>query len=151
VLALGAAGMAVCAQINRPLLRRYPRDRILKIANLVSVVLGVLLCVVAWCDKGGFLALIVPMLLILALRGLSLPLSLAAALMSEDRHIGVTSALVGAGSFALGAAFSALPSRFADGSARPVVATMLLALSLAALTLWRVAPTNAGAAVGEPV
>jgi DHA1 family bicyclomycin/chloramphenicol resistance-like MFS transporter len=150
VLALGAGGMMAFAQLNRPLLRRFHRDRILKAANSLSVAVGLLLCVVAWSGVGGFPGLIAPMLLILALRGLSMPLAAAGALVSEDRHVGVTAALVGAGSFAWGAAFSALPSRFADGSARPMAAVMLLALVLATVVLWRVVPTKSDASPAAP-
>ena len=142
VLAFGAGGMMACAQLNRRLLRRFHRDQILKSANWLSVVLGAVLCAVAWSGVGGFAALIAPMLMILALRGLSMPLAAAAALTSQDRHVGVTSALVGAGGFGWGAAFSALPSRFADGSARPMAAAMLLALILATVALWRVVPAQ---------
>ena len=142
VLALGAGGMMACAQLNRPLMRWFDRDRILKTANMLSVLLGLLLCAIAWAGTRSFTVLVAPMLLILALRGLSMPLAAAAALVSQDRHIGVTSALVGAGSFAWGAAFSALPSRFADGTARPVAAAMLLALVMASAAMWGVVPAK---------
>jgi DHA1 family bicyclomycin/chloramphenicol resistance-like MFS transporter len=137
VLALGAGAMMACAQFNRILLRRWSRDVLLRTANAISIGLGVILCATAFIDRGGFAAIIIPMLLILALRGLSMPVSAAAALLAEDRHVGSISALIGSGAFFCGAVFSALPSRFADGTARPMALVMLAGLVLAAVVLQR--------------
>ncbi|MGL4541643.1 MAG: hypothetical protein ACRCUI_03935, partial [Polymorphobacter sp.] len=104
-----------------------------------GVVAGMLLLVVAVTGVGGTPVLLAVLFAALASYGLISTNTTAAALSVDPHRAGTASALIGAGSFLVGALASLLTGALHDGTAVPMAAVMAGALLLSALALFGMA------------
>lgn len=136
VFGLNAAAIIGASQINRSLLRRFTADRILARASVVAVVFGVLLAIFAYTGVGGMWTVLPCVFFILGSYGFMQGNTMAGALSVDPRRAGSISALMGGVSFGAGALASSLTGVMHDGTARPLAATVLVALVGSSLALF---------------
>jgi len=135
VFGVNAIGLVGATQINARLARRYPSDFILGRANLGVFIAAVILLVDAVTEFGGLWGVVVPLFLIMSGMGFNQGNASAGALNVDPRRAGATSALLGASSFAAGAAASALAGVFRDGTAKPMAFAIVASLVVAVISL----------------
>ena len=131
---LNAFAVIGAGQANRYVLRRMTPDQVLARASKVSVALGVALAAAALIGAGAWTVLGL-LFLLLATYGFMQGNTMAGALNVDPLRAGSVSALLGAFSFATGAAASSLAAAFHDGTGRPMAVVMALAVSGSALAL----------------
>lgn len=136
VFGLNAAAIIGASQINRSLLRRFTADRILARASVVAVVFGLLLAIFAYTGVGGMWTVLPCVFFILGSYGFMQGNTMAGALSVDPRRAGSISALMGGVSFGAGALASSLTGVMHDGTARPLAATVLVALVGSSLALF---------------
>jgi len=143
---LNGAGLIAATQMNRWLLRRRSYDEILVWANGFGVASAALLAATAVTGLGGMLGVLGPLFLVVSGLGFNQANTLAGAMALDPQRAGATSALFGAGQFALGAAASALASALHDGTARPMALVIAGTLVVAGAALHLLAKPKAQAA-----
>jgi DHA1 family bicyclomycin/chloramphenicol resistance-like MFS transporter len=155
VFGAGAAGLIAGTQLNARLLRRWTPEQVLSVSVALAGVAAVALVVVAATGAGGLPGLLVPLWLVLALCGVSLPNTGALALSLHGEAAGTAAALLGALQFAVGALAAPLVGVLGTESALPMAAVMGgAALLAAAVMLLLVRPRGLAAATAaseEPV
>jgi DHA1 family bicyclomycin/chloramphenicol resistance-like MFS transporter len=139
LFALLAVAVIGSGQVNRMLLDHIPSMRILHVASAVGVVIGIVLLGVAASGVGGRWLLLAVLFAALASYSFIATNTTAAALSVDPQRAGTASALIGAGSFAMGALASLLAGALHDGTPLPMAAIMAGALTLSALALFGLA------------
>ncbi len=132
--AIIAVGVIGSSQVNRRLLDHFASDDILRVASLGGVVAGGALLVAAQPAMPEW-ALLVALFAALTSFGFMAANSTAGALAIDPSRAGAASALIGSGSFAVGAAAAALTGLFHDGTPRPMAVVMAVSLAGAAAAL----------------
>jgi MFS transporter, DHA1 family, multidrug resistance protein len=135
IFGLNALGIVGSGQINRMILRRVHPDRVLSIASVAAVGLGVALMIAAWSGVGERWTVLPLVFLVFCSLGFMQGNTTAGALNVDPLRAGSVSALMGTVGFAAGALASTLAAVLHDGSARPMALVMMLALTGSALAL----------------
>lgn len=135
IFGLNAVGIIASSQINRYLLRRWTPDEVLGRASLASVAAATLLAVAAVSGIGSPWTVLPLLFVLLSVYGFMQGNAMAGALNVDIRRAGSVSALMGGASFGVGALASGLTGILHDGTPRPMVLTMLVALTGSALAL----------------
>jgi DHA1 family bicyclomycin/chloramphenicol resistance-like MFS transporter len=132
---LNAVGLVTASQINRWLLARYPGAQILTLALAFMAASALLLLGLTATGLGGFPGMLMALFCCIASIGFVGPNATAAAMAPYGQRAGSASALLGAMQFACGAASGALVSVLDNGTALPMVGTIVLCTVLAFLML----------------
>ncbi len=135
IFGFNALGIVGSGQINRMILRRVHPDRVLAVASLVAVGLGIALTLVAYTGFGERWTVLPLVFLVFCSLGFMQGNTTAGALNVDPLRAGSISALMGTVGFAAGALASTLSAVLHDGSARPMALVMILALAGSALAL----------------
>lgn len=135
VFGANAAGLIGAGQVNRLILRWTTPDRVLARACLVSTAIAAALAACAFLGLDGPWTVLPLLFALLASYGFMQGNATAGALNVDPLRAGSTSALMGAVSFATGAAASSLAGLLHDGSARPMAMIMFGSMIGAALAL----------------
>jgi DHA1 family bicyclomycin/chloramphenicol resistance-like MFS transporter len=152
VFGAGAAGLIAGTQLNARLLRTYTPQQVLSVSVAAAGLSAVALVVVAASGAGGLAGLLVPLWLVLAFCGVSLPNTGALALSLHGEAAGTAAALLGALQFAVGALAAPLVGVLGTTSALPMASVMGGAALVAALVMFLVVrPAGVGVAEPEPV
>ena len=139
VFAGGAVGLIGATQINVRLLRRWSPQQILVGSLLGGLVAGSVLLVSAQTGFGGLAGVLVPLWIVLAMVGLSLPNVPALALSRHGEVAGTAAALLGAVQSGVGALAASLVGVLGVGSMATAVAIVVAGSMLAAnVVLWLV-------------
>jgi DHA1 family bicyclomycin/chloramphenicol resistance-like MFS transporter len=130
----GMNSMAYIAynQLNPSLVKRWGISPVISVAVSVLLLACLVLTGLAWFPQGA-LALVVTLLASELGFGLVLPCAMVGALSRHQAHAGSASALLGTLQYSGGAVAGLAVGMLADGSARPMAATMLLCAGLAVL------------------
>lgn len=128
IFGLNAFGLIGSGQVNRILLRRLEPDYVLIRASVVAIVIGVVLALAAFTGWGGRWTVLPLIFLLLSSYGFMQGNTMAGALSVDPVRAGSLSALMGAMSFATGAAAASLSAVLHDGTPRPMAGVMMLAL-----------------------
>ncbi|CAN7296947.1 multidrug effflux MFS transporter [Phenylobacterium sp. LjRoot225] len=135
VFGLNAVGVIAASQWNRRLLRRFTPDEVLERAAYAGVAAALLLTLAAVTGWGERWSVLPTLFLALATYGLMQGNTMAGALNVDPRRAGSISALMGAFSFAAGAAATGVAGLMHDGTARPMAVVMLISMAGSALAL----------------
>jgi DHA1 family bicyclomycin/chloramphenicol resistance-like MFS transporter len=135
VFGLNALGIVAGTQLNPLLLRRFRPSQVVTVAvSCGTVVAGVMVLTTA-TDAGGLLGLLVPLALVVATCGLSMPNTPALALSRHGEAAGTAAALLGSVTFGVGALTAPLVGVLGTGSAVPMAAVIAAAVASAAVLL----------------
>jgi MFS transporter, DHA1 family, multidrug resistance protein len=132
LFAMNGAALVISSQVNRLLVGRLSPYQLMRFGLIASAVAGVALLAVALAGGHPLVALMVPLVAIIASFGLVAPNSSALALSAHGDEAGAGSALLGALRFASGAVVAPLVGVGGAGTATPMVA-IIVVLGLAAL------------------
>jgi DHA1 family bicyclomycin/chloramphenicol resistance-like MFS transporter len=135
---LNALGLIAASQINVRLLRRFSGQAILSAAVVAAMAAGFALAAVAIAGIGGLIGLMIPLFVVVATIGFTLPNSIAAAMARARGHGGAASALIGVMQFGLAALAGSLVGALHARSAVPM-AVVIAGLGLAAFLVVRLA------------
>lgn len=117
---LNAFGLIACSQINRYLLTRYSPENILRRTLQLTTIFGVAMFVTALFDKGGLIALLIPLFCYMSSLGFIAPNAAANALERQGMRAGSASALLGALHFGIATVSSTLIGLISSHSALPM-------------------------------
>ena len=129
----------LATQVNPRLLPRYGAARLMRAALATYVVAGAIMLLLAVLNRGGPLAVVLPVMASMASLGFIMPNTAVAALSRHASRAGSASALMGTVQFSLAACSGALVGALTDGTPRPMAA-MLLAGALGAFAADRLRP-----------
>jgi DHA1 family bicyclomycin/chloramphenicol resistance-like MFS transporter len=129
-----AAGIMLCAWLNRRLLGRFGVDPMLRFGIALAAGAGVLLALAGLTGLGGVPGILVPLFCFVASIGFVSANSIAAGLDLFPQQAGMAAAVIGTMQFGVGAALSAVVDLFDDGSALPMCGAIAVA-GLAALAV----------------
>jgi len=127
-----AAGMVVASQINGRMSHRVPLWRVLRLANLVQLVAGILLLGSVLSGIGGLLGVFAGVFVYVSAQGFVFPNGSAIAMMRHGDIAGTASALLGTNQFLI-AAIATIFLGFIDNPALPMA--LVIAGSAVASTL----------------
>jgi DHA1 family bicyclomycin/chloramphenicol resistance-like MFS transporter len=133
---LNAAGIIAFTQANCRLLLRNDTDRVLGIANFVNLLFCLVLLTMAVTNAVGLIGILVPLFVVVSLRGLTFPNASAGAMAPFPEKAGSASALLGSVQFAIAAVASAAVGILHDGTAVPMAA-VITACGLMAFVSYR--------------
>ncbi len=139
VFQANAAGMICLSQLNAHWLKRHTPEYILMRARPLSIVFAVLMMITAWTGFGGIWGVLAPLFLVIASFGLIGPNTQAAAMSVDLSRTGAISSLMGASTFAVGAAMTVLVGATHDGTAKPLATIILVAIVLSTIALYGLA------------
>jgi DHA1 family bicyclomycin/chloramphenicol resistance-like MFS transporter len=139
VFGINAAGMIAVSQLNAHLLRFHTPEAILVRSRLASIAFAVVLVIDALSGFGGMWGILVPLFFVIASFGLVGPNTQASGLNVDLARTGAISSLMGAATFAVGAAMSVVTGFFHDGTPRPLAAIILAAILLSSAALYGLA------------
>jgi len=139
IFALNALGLIIASQLNRHLLTRLAPDWIARRGALAAMGFSALLLVLALMGLAGLWVTMALLFLGLGSYGFVSSNSSALALGAMPQRAGAISALIGAGSFAFGAAASALTAPFAADGPLAIATGMAAGFAGSAFCLHRVA------------
>jgi DHA1 family bicyclomycin/chloramphenicol resistance-like MFS transporter len=131
VFGANALGLTISSQINPRLISLFGTRQVLTGAMLVGAGAAALLVVVGATGVGGLVGVLVPLAVLVASVGLSLPNTPALALSRHGEAAGTAAAILGAVQFGVGAAVAPLVGLFGSSSAAPMGAVMLSTTLLA--------------------
>jgi DHA1 family bicyclomycin/chloramphenicol resistance-like MFS transporter len=134
VFGANAAGLTISSQVNPLLIRRFGVLNVLTGAMLVGAVAAAALVVAGLTGVGGLFGVLVPLGVVVASVGLSLPNTPALALTRHGEAAGTAAAVLGAVQFGIGALVAPLVGMFGSTSAAPMGAIMV-GVTLAASVL----------------
>lgn len=134
VFGLNAAGLTVASQLNPVLIRTFGVVNVLTGAILVGMLAAAGLVVVGLSGWGGLLGVLIPLGVVVAAAGLSLPNTPALALTRHGEAAGTAAAVLGAVQFGIGAGVAPLVGMFGSTSALPM-GVVMLAVTASAATL----------------
>ena len=138
VFGLNAVGLTVFSQLNPVLIRRWGVVNVLSAAMLVGLSAAALLVVAGLTGAGGLLGVLLPLGVVVASVGLSLPNTPALALSRHGEAAGTAAALLGAVQFGIGALVAPLVGMFGSTNAAPMGAIMVAVTALAAVLMFGV-------------
>jgi DHA1 family bicyclomycin/chloramphenicol resistance-like MFS transporter len=125
--------------VNRHLLRRHSLDRILSVASIVTLVIGVLMMVTTSTGFGGFWGVFLPIFALMSTFGSMQSNTAAGALSIDPLRAGSVAAMLGGSAFGVGAVSSALAGMMHDGSAKPMALIILVSVFGSAWALYGLA------------
>ncbi|MGD9741936.1 MAG: Bcr/CflA family multidrug efflux MFS transporter [Dongiaceae bacterium] len=126
IFGTNAFGLILVSQVNGRVVHRYGADRILRAANVVQAVAGLVLLVAAATGIGGFWGLAVPLFVFVTCVGVIAPNATALAMAPQGAQAGMASALLGTIQFGIAAAAAAAVGAIHDDTARPMAAVIAL-------------------------
>ena len=135
IFAIIASGIIGSAQLNHWLLKRFTNQQLVKYTMLFQTVVGSLLIAGVYFDVFSKWALVAATFAFLAGQGITGPNCTALALAPFTRHTGSAASLLGSFRMAIGGAMSVVVSAWHDGSALPMVTTMVLCVMMGLLVL----------------
>lgn len=138
VFGANAAGLTVFSQLNPVLIRRWGVVNVLSGAMVVGLVAATALVVAGLTGAGGLLGVLVPLGVVVASVGLSLPNTPALALTRHGEAAGTAAAMLGAVQFGIGALVAPMVGMFGSTSAAPMGAIMVGVTALATLLMFGV-------------
>ena len=103
-----AAGMVAASQINGHMPKRIPVWKVLRVANIVQLIAGVLLLACAITGFGGLWGIYVNLFVYVAAQGFVFPNGSAIAMMRHGNVAGTASALLGTNQFVIAALATAV-------------------------------------------
>lgn len=121
-----AAGYVAAAQINPLVLVRFGPKRVLLAATVAVFVIGAALLGISWVRPGAWYAVAIPLFLTMATLGFVTPNATVGALSRHSAHAATASALMGTMQFVMGAISGLAVGVWADGTARPMAALMVV-------------------------
>ena len=124
LFAINVVGLMLGASINRRLVMRLGAHRLLSYALVAAAVSGCALLAVALLDRGGLVALFVPLWCFISCLGFVGTNAMACGLALYPERAGTASALSGTIQFTIGATCGALVGLLNDGTAVPMAATI---------------------------
>src|ERR1700722_3597465 len=133
--AINGLGLVGGSQVNRFLLHSWTPDQLLARSSFVAVGVAAVLLAVTMMTLAGPLTVLPLLFLVVSSYGFIQGNTMAGALSVDPKRAGATSALLGASSFAMGGAASAIAGLLHDGTARPMAAIMVAALAGSAASL----------------
>jgi DHA1 family bicyclomycin/chloramphenicol resistance-like MFS transporter len=98
-----ALGMVIASQINGRMPRRIPLWKVLRVANMVQLIAGLLLLAAVWSNFGGLPAVFLGVFVYVAAQGFVFPNGSAIAMMRHGEIAGTASALLGTNQFIIAA------------------------------------------------
>jgi MFS transporter, DHA1 family, multidrug resistance protein len=134
VFGLNAAGLTIASQLNPLLIRRFGVLNVLSGAMLTGVLSASALVVAGLTGAGGLVGVLVPLALVVASAGLSLPNTPALALTRHGEAAGTAAAMLGAVQFGVGALVAPLVGLFGSTTAAPM-GLVMVAVTLSATAL----------------
>lgn len=138
VFGANAAGLTVFSQLNPVLIRRWGVVNVLSAAMLVGLSAAALLVVAGLTGAGGLLGVLLPLGVVVASVGLSLPNTPALALSRHGEAAGTAAALLGAVQFGIGALVAPMVGMFGSTNAAPMGAIMVAVTALATVLMFGV-------------
>jgi DHA1 family bicyclomycin/chloramphenicol resistance-like MFS transporter len=138
VFGLNAAGLTITSQLNPMMIRRFGVLNVLSAAMVVGLLAALTLVVVGLTGAGGLAAVLVPLALVVASVGLSLPNTPALALTRHGESAGTAAALLGAVQFGVGALVAPLVGLFGSSTPTPMGAVMVAVTALASVLMFGV-------------
>ena len=145
VFGVNSAGLVGASQLNARLARRVPARTLLLGAILVAIAAAAVLMIDALTGWGGLWGVLVPLFVVIAGFGMSQPNAGAEALKVDRTRAGATSALLGFGSFGVGAMAGVAQQLVGGGPLRSMAAVILGALLLALAAFLVVTPRERAA------
>jgi MFS transporter, DHA1 family, multidrug resistance protein len=134
VFGLNAAGLTIASQLNPLLIRRFGVLNVLSGAMIAGVLSAAALVVAGLTGVGGLVGVLVPLALVVASAGLSLPNTPALALTRHGEAAGTAAAMLGAVQFGVGALVAPLVGMFGSTTAAPM-GLVMVAVTLSATVL----------------
>jgi DHA1 family bicyclomycin/chloramphenicol resistance-like MFS transporter len=138
VFGANAAGLTIFSQLNPVLIRRWGVVNVLSGAMVVGLVAATALVVAGLTGAGGLFGVLVPLGVVVASVGLSLPNTPALALTRHGEAAGTAAAMLGAVQFGIGALVAPMVGMFGSTSAAPMGAIMVGVTALATLLMFGV-------------
>ncbi|HEY0774567.1 MAG TPA: Bcr/CflA family efflux MFS transporter, partial [Nocardioidaceae bacterium] len=138
VFGANAAGLTIASQLNPVLIGRWGVVNVLTGAMVVGLVAATALVVAGLTGAGGLLGVLVPLGVVVASVGLSLPNTPALALTRHGEAAGTAAAMLGAVQFGIGAVVAPLVGMFGSTSAAPMGGIMVAVTALATLLMFAV-------------
>ena len=127
------------SQISPRLLPRFGAARLLRVAVAAYVAAGAVLVAFALAGRGGWPAVVLPVMVAMGSMGFIMPNTAVGALSRHAAQAGSASALMGTVQFSLAALSGVMVGALTDGTARPMAAMLLLG-ALGAFTADRLRP-----------
>lgn len=115
-----AAGIIAASQVNGRMSRSIPLWRVLRIANLIQLVAGILLLLVALTGFGGIVGIFIPVFVFVASGGFVFPNGSAIAMMRHGNIAGIASSLLGTNQFIIAAAVTLVLGTIQSSTAFPM-------------------------------
>ena len=143
VFGLNAAGLTLASQVNPFLIRRFGVVNVLSGAMLVGMAAASALVVAGLTGMGGLAGVLVPLSLVVASVGLSLPNTPALALTRHGEAAGTAAAMLGAVQFGVGALVAPLVGLFGSTTAAPMGLVMVTVTLLATVLMFGVVRRDA--------
>lgn len=125
VFGLCAVWLIASSQLNPRLITRFGTSRVLRAALRLFLAAATALSAIALFNRGGPLAVLIPLFVNMASFGLVMPNATVGALSRHAPRAGSASALIGTMQFLLGAVSGLLVGVLSDGTARPMALLML--------------------------
>jgi MFS transporter, DHA1 family, multidrug resistance protein len=138
VFGLNAAGLTIASQLNPLLIRRFGVLNVLSGAMITGVLSASALVVAGLTGAGGLVGVLVPLALVVASAGLSLPNTPALALTRHGEAAGTAAAMLGAVQFGVGALVAPLVGMFGSTTAAPMGLVMVAVTSSATVLMFGV-------------
>ena len=138
VFGANAAGLTVFSQLNPALIRRWGVVNVLSAAMLVGLAAALVLVLAGLTGAGGLFGVLVPLGVVVASVGLSLPNTPALALSRHGEAAGTAAALLGAVQFGIGALVAPMVGMFGSTNAAPMGAIMVAVTALATVLMFGV-------------
>ena len=120
-----AFGLIAASQVNPRILPRFGSTRVLRTAIRVALAAAVVLVAVAISGRGGWLAIAIPIAVLVSCQGFVMPNATVGALARQGAQAGNASAMMGTIQFALGAVSGLVVGAFSNGSPLPMSLMML--------------------------
>jgi DHA1 family bicyclomycin/chloramphenicol resistance-like MFS transporter len=138
VFGLNAAGLTLASQLNPLMIRKVGVVNVLSGAMVVGLAAAVALVVAGLTGAGGLVGVLVPLSLVVASVGLSLPNTPALALTRHGEAAGTAAAMLGAVQFGIGALVAPLVGLFGSTTAAPMGLVMVGVTLLASVLMFGV-------------
>lgn len=138
VFGLNAVGLTVASQLNPMLIRAVGVVNVLTGAIVVGTLASAFLVLVGLTGWGGLLGVLVPLAVVVASAGLSLPNTPALALTRHGEAAGTAAAVLGSVQFGIGAGVAPLVGAFGSTGALPMGVVMLAVTAAASVLAFAV-------------
>lgn len=143
VFGANAVGLTLAAQLNPMMIRRFGVVNVLSGAMVVGLVAALVLVLTGLTGAGGLFGVLVPLGVVVATVGLSLPNTPALALTRHGEAAGTAAAMLGSVQFGIGALVAPLVGMFGATSAAPMGAIMVAVTLLATVLMFGVVRRDA--------